>query len=55
VTAALLVPAGRLADLVGRKRLFMVGLVTFVVASALCAAAPSAGWLIAARVLQSPS
>jgi len=52
VTAALLIPAGRLADLLGRKRLFMVGLVTFVVASALCAAAPGAGWLIGARVLQ---
>jgi EmrB/QacA subfamily drug resistance transporter len=52
VTAALLVPAGRLADLLGRKRLFLVGLVTFVLASALCAAAPGAGWLIAARVLQ---
>lgn len=52
VMAALLVPAGRLADLLGRKRLFMAGLVTFVVASALCAAAPGPGWLIAARVLQ---
>jgi EmrB/QacA subfamily drug resistance transporter len=52
VTAALLVPAGRLADLLGRKRLFMGGLVTFVVASSLCAAAPGAGWLIGARVLQ---
>ncbi len=52
VTAALLIPAGRLADLLGRKRLFMGGLVTFVVASALCAAAPGAGWLIGARVLQ---
>ena len=52
VTAALLVPAGRLADLLGRKRLFLGGLVTFVVASALCAAAPGAGWLIGARVLQ---
>ena len=52
VTAALLVPAGRLADLLGRKRLFMGGLVTFVGASALCAAAPGAGWLIGARVLQ---
>src|ERR1700758_3839159 len=40
VTAALLVPAGRLADLLGRKQMFMGGLVTFVVASALCAAAP---------------
>jgi EmrB/QacA subfamily drug resistance transporter len=52
VTAALLVPAGRLADLLGRKRLFMGGLVTFVGASALCAAAPGPGWLIAARILQ---
>ena len=52
VTAALLIPAGRLADLLGRKRLFMGGLVTFVVASAFCAAAPGAGWLIGARVLQ---
>jgi EmrB/QacA subfamily drug resistance transporter len=52
VTAALLIPAGRLADLLGRKLLFMGGLVIFVGASALCAAAPGAGWLIAARVLQ---
>ncbi len=52
VMAALLVPAGRLADLLGRKRLFMGGLITFVVASALCAAAPGPGWLIAARILQ---
>src|SRR5260370_351145 len=52
VTAALLIPAGRLADLLGRKRLFMGGLVTFVVASALCAAAPGAGWLIGARGAQ---
>ena len=52
VTAALLIPAGRLADLLGRKRLFMGGLVTFVIASALCAAAPGAGWLIGARVVQ---
>jgi EmrB/QacA subfamily drug resistance transporter len=50
--AALLVPAGRLADLLGRKRLFMGGLITFVGASALCAAAPGPAWLIAARVLQ---
>ena len=52
VTAALLVPAGRLADLLGRKRLFISGLVIFVLASAACAAAPSAGWLIGTRVLQ---
>ena len=52
VMAALLVPAGRLADLLGRKRLFMGGLITFVGASALCAAAPGPGWLIGARILQ---
>jgi EmrB/QacA subfamily drug resistance transporter len=52
VMAALLVPAGRLADLLGRKRWFMAGLILFVGASALCAAAPGPAWLIAARVLQ---
>src|SRR5258708_627382 len=52
VMAALLVPAGRLADLLGRKRLFMGGLITFVGPSALCAAAPGPASLIAARVVQ---
>jgi EmrB/QacA subfamily drug resistance transporter len=52
VFAALLVPAGRLVDLYGRKRGFVAGLVLFTVASAACAVAPSAGFLVAARVLQ---
>ena len=52
VLAALLVPLGRFADLVGRRRVFIGGLVVFVLASALCAAAPSVGALVAARVLQ---
>jgi EmrB/QacA subfamily drug resistance transporter len=52
VFAALLVPAGRLVDLYGRKRGFVIGLTLFTLASAACAIAPSAGWLIAARVLQ---
>jgi EmrB/QacA subfamily drug resistance transporter len=52
VFAALLVPAGRLADQYGRRRTFVVGMGVFVLASAGCAAAPSAGALIAARVLQ---
>lgn len=52
VFAALLVPMGRLADLVGRKKIFLAGLGVFTVASALCAVAPSVGFLIAARVLQ---
>jgi EmrB/QacA subfamily drug resistance transporter len=52
VFAALLVPAGRLADLIGRRRAFLGGMALFTLASALCAAAPSVGWLIAARALQ---
>src|SRR6266536_6470796 len=52
VFAALLVPAGRLADRFGRKRSFVAGLSLFVLASAACAAAPSVAVLIAARVLQ---
>jgi len=52
VYAAVLVPAGKLADIVGRKRVFLAGLIVFLVGSALCAAAPSVGFLIGARILQ---
>ena len=52
VFAALLVPAGRWADRAGRKRAFLVGLGLFTLSSAACAAAPSVGVLIAARVAQ---
>jgi EmrB/QacA subfamily drug resistance transporter len=52
VFAALLVPAGRWADRTGRKRAFLGGLALFTVASAACAAAPSVGVLVAARVVQ---
>jgi EmrB/QacA subfamily drug resistance transporter len=52
VFAALLVPAGRWADRVGRKRAFLGGLALFTLASAACAAAPSVGMLVAARVVQ---
>lgn len=52
ILAALLVPAGRLADLVGRRRMFFIGLALFVGTSAVCAAAPSAGVLIGARAFQ---
>jgi EmrB/QacA subfamily drug resistance transporter len=52
VFAALLVPAGRWADRTGRKRAFLGGLAVFTVASAACAAAPSVGVLVAARVVQ---
>ena len=52
VFAALLVPAGRLADLLGRRRMFLIGVTAFVAASALCGAAPSPAWLVGARVVQ---
>jgi EmrB/QacA subfamily drug resistance transporter len=47
-----LVPAGRLGDTYGRRRMFMIGLVAFVVTSAMTGLAPSMGLLIAARLLQ---
>jgi EmrB/QacA subfamily drug resistance transporter len=52
VFAALLVPSGRLADRVGRKRFFQFGLLLFTLASALCAAAPTLGMLVNGRILQ---
>jgi EmrB/QacA subfamily drug resistance transporter len=52
VFAALLVPAGRLADLVGRRRMFFVGVSIFVAASMAVGLAPSLELLVAARVLQ---
>ena len=50
--AALLVAGGRLADLLGRKRMFIYGVVLFTAASALCAVAGTVGQLVAFRVLQ---
>lgn len=48
----LLITGGRLGDLFGRRRLFIVGMGGFALASALCGVAPNAGFLVAARVLQ---
>jgi EmrB/QacA subfamily drug resistance transporter len=48
----LVVSAGRLGDLVGRRRLLVGGIATFTLASALCAAAPALWVLIGARALQ---
>src|SRR5919206_3338561 len=50
--AALLAPAGRLADVVGRRRLFTAGVSTFTAASLLAAVAPGLGLLLVARGLQ---
>ena len=52
IFAALLVPAGRVADIVGRRRMFFIGLITFLAASAVCGAASSVEMLVAARVVQ---
>jgi EmrB/QacA subfamily drug resistance transporter len=50
--AALLLPIGRLADIFGRKKIFIYGMVVFTVASFLCATAGSAVLLIVYRLLQ---
>lgn len=48
----LIVSVGRLADIVGRKRLLLVGVAVFTTAAAACAIAPGLGWLIAVRFFQ---
>ncbi len=48
----LLVLGGRLGDAFGRRRVLVFGLLGFVLTSLLCALAPSAGWLVAARIAQ---
>jgi len=48
----LIVSAGRLGDIVGHRRLLLGGIFLFTVASAWCGAAPSLGWLVAARAVQ---
>jgi EmrB/QacA subfamily drug resistance transporter len=50
--AVLLMTASVLGDRFGRRRVLIIGIGSFVVASMGCALAPSIGWLIACRVLQ---
>ncbi|MGL4648095.1 MAG: MFS transporter, partial [Caldilineaceae bacterium] len=50
--ATLLLSVGRLADIVGKKRIYVAGFVVFTVGSVLCGLAPTVGWLIAMRVVQ---
>jgi EmrB/QacA subfamily drug resistance transporter len=50
--AVLLVTGGRLGDIFGRRRVFLIGVVAFAAASALIALAPTEGWLVAFRALQ---
>jgi EmrB/QacA subfamily drug resistance transporter len=48
----LLAGIGRLADIVGKKSIYVIGFVVFTAGSVLCALAPTVGWLIGFRVLQ---
>src|SRR3954447_26039543 len=50
--AALLTPAGRLADTIGRRQVFLASVTLFTIASVLCAAAPNFDTLLVARVVQ---
>ncbi|MER6919698.1 MFS transporter [Streptomyces spiralis] len=50
--AVLLVGGGRLGDIAGRRRLFVIGVTGFMAASAACALAPGVGALIAFRAVQ---
>ncbi len=50
--AALIPVGGSLGDVLGRKRVFAIGIALFVVSSLVCGLAPSIGFLIAARVVQ---
>src|SRR5215813_11092800 len=52
VLAAGMIGAGRWADRLGRRRVFLAGMGVFTVASAICAVAPGVGVLVAARILQ---
>ncbi|MFH8346369.1 MFS transporter [Streptomyces sp. NPDC018045] len=50
--AVVLITGARLGDLIGRKRCFLIGMALFTLASVACAAAPGAGALIGARLVQ---
>jgi len=52
VFAALLITGGKLADLLGRRKIFVVGLAVFTLSSLACGMAPNAGFLIGARAVQ---
>jgi EmrB/QacA subfamily drug resistance transporter len=52
VLAALVVPFGRLADLAGRKMLYIGGFLVFIGGSVMCGFAPTLEWLIGFRLVQ---
>lgn len=48
----LMLSVGRLADMIGKKRIYMTGFIVFTTGSVLCGLAPTVFWLIAFRVVQ---
>ncbi|HET7043621.1 MAG TPA: MFS transporter [Gaiellaceae bacterium] len=50
--AAFMLTGGKLADLIGRRRIFVIGLVIFTLSSLVCGLAPTSSWLIGARAAQ---
>jgi EmrB/QacA subfamily drug resistance transporter len=52
VFAALLIPAGRIADRVGRRKMFLIGVVVFTTGSVLCGLSPTVELLIAAEMAE---
>lgn len=50
--ATLTMSMGRLGDVIGKKKLFVVGILLFTIASVLCGLSPDVSWLIGFRVLQ---
>ncbi len=50
--AAPLIAVGRISDIVGRRRVALVGMAVFGLGSLLCGVAPTAGWLIGGRIVQ---
>jgi EmrB/QacA subfamily drug resistance transporter len=51
-SAALVLPLGRLADIAGRRRVFLGGMGVYAAGSVLAGLAPDIGWLLAGRVVQ---
>lgn len=51
-TAALLLSMGKLGDTIGKRPVYVTGLIIFIISSTLCGLAPSLGWLIGFRVMQ---
>src|SRR4051794_28295254 len=50
--AVLLVTGGRLGDIFGRRKVFLIGVMIFGVSSATIGLAPTEGWLVASRAVQ---